>query len=203
MSKCLWSWWKWLRGIKELASPFSCCSVNRECPWKKTQIEKKKKKGNSIDFYKGIFLHVIPARIIVPCTKLPLWWSPIKTHFRRSFSNISLSFWAIFSDFFYIIFTIRNFWNWTLFSFLYGNKKAAFGRCTISLSSLSFPLLSNSFNNVSEFRYLLLFSSTEPRQSSIVLSLFPELNFDFFLNILFIKVLKSPLCQFYTKLATL
>ena len=41
MSKCLWSEWKWYRGLKEIVSPFPCCPVNRECSWKKTQIEKK------------------------------------------------------------------------------------------------------------------------------------------------------------------
>ena len=42
MSKFLWSRWKWQRGVKWIPSPFPCCPVNRECSWKKTQIEKKK-----------------------------------------------------------------------------------------------------------------------------------------------------------------
>ena len=37
MSKCVWSGWKWSRGIKEIASPFPCCPVNHECSWKKSQ----------------------------------------------------------------------------------------------------------------------------------------------------------------------
>ena len=41
MSKCLWSGWKWLRTLKEIASPFPCGPVNRKCSWKKTQIENK------------------------------------------------------------------------------------------------------------------------------------------------------------------
>ena len=40
MSKCLWSGWKWSRGVKEITSLFTCCPVNQECLWKKTQIEK-------------------------------------------------------------------------------------------------------------------------------------------------------------------
>ena len=41
MSKCLWRVWKWQRGVIERTSPFSCCPVNHEWSWKKTQIEKK------------------------------------------------------------------------------------------------------------------------------------------------------------------
>ena len=39
MSKCSWRGWKWCRGVKEIAAPFPCCPVNRECSWKKSQIE--------------------------------------------------------------------------------------------------------------------------------------------------------------------
>ena len=42
-SKCLCSGWKWLRGVKEIASSFPCCPVSHECSSKKTQIEKKRK----------------------------------------------------------------------------------------------------------------------------------------------------------------
>ena len=31
--------WKWLRGIKEIASPLPCCPVNHNCSWQKTQTE--------------------------------------------------------------------------------------------------------------------------------------------------------------------
>ena len=41
MPKCLWSGRKWLKEYKEIASPFTCCPVNREYSWKKSQIEKK------------------------------------------------------------------------------------------------------------------------------------------------------------------
>ena len=41
MSKCLWSGWKWQKRYKEIVSPFTCCPVNREYSWKKSQIEKK------------------------------------------------------------------------------------------------------------------------------------------------------------------
>ena len=37
---CLWSGWKWQRGVKVITSPFPCCPVNCECWWKTTQIEK-------------------------------------------------------------------------------------------------------------------------------------------------------------------
>ena len=40
MPKCPWSGWKWQRGITEIASPFACCTVNLECSWKKTKIQK-------------------------------------------------------------------------------------------------------------------------------------------------------------------
>ena len=46
MPKCLWSGRKWLKEYKEIASPFTCCPVNREYSWKKSQIEKKTKKAN-------------------------------------------------------------------------------------------------------------------------------------------------------------
>ena len=42
MAKCLWSRWKQLKGYKEIASPFTCCPVNREYSWKKSQIKKSK-----------------------------------------------------------------------------------------------------------------------------------------------------------------
>ena len=32
-------WWKWLQGVKEIASSFPCCPMNPDCSWKKTQIE--------------------------------------------------------------------------------------------------------------------------------------------------------------------
>ena len=38
------------RRLQEIASPFLCCSVNRECLWTKMQIEKKKKPGNAEKF---------------------------------------------------------------------------------------------------------------------------------------------------------
>ena len=41
MSKCLWSGWKWLKVVKELACPFPCYPINREYSWKKILIEKK------------------------------------------------------------------------------------------------------------------------------------------------------------------
>ena len=41
MSKCLWSGWKWYKGYKKIASSFTCCPVNREYSWKKSQVEKK------------------------------------------------------------------------------------------------------------------------------------------------------------------
>ena len=41
MSKCLWSGLKWWRGVKEIASPFPCCPVIRECcEWKLRQKNK-------------------------------------------------------------------------------------------------------------------------------------------------------------------
>ena len=42
MSKCLWSRRKWLKRYKEIASPFTCCPMNREYSWKKSQREKEK-----------------------------------------------------------------------------------------------------------------------------------------------------------------
>ena len=67
MGKCPWSGWKWLRGIKEIASPFPCCLVNRECWWKKTKIQKTWTRINEEDwqlccqycFSKGIYLLVL------------------------------------------------------------------------------------------------------------------------------------------------
>ena len=44
MYRCLWSVWKWQKGNKEIASPFTCCPVNREYSWKKSQVEKQKNK---------------------------------------------------------------------------------------------------------------------------------------------------------------
>ena len=41
MSKCLWSDWKWLWGVKEMPSPFPCSLVIHEWLWKETHIEKK------------------------------------------------------------------------------------------------------------------------------------------------------------------
>ena len=41
MSKCLWKGWKWKKGYKEIAFPFTCYFVNREYSWKKSQTEKK------------------------------------------------------------------------------------------------------------------------------------------------------------------
>ena len=44
---------------------------------------------NSIDFYKGIFVHVIPFRIIVPCSDLDnILYSALQT----PFSNFSIKF---------------------------------------------------------------------------------------------------------------
>ena len=43
MSKCLWSVRKWQKEYKEIVSPFTCCLVNREYSWKKSQVEKKKR----------------------------------------------------------------------------------------------------------------------------------------------------------------
>ena len=48
MSKCLLSGWKRWKGYKKIASPFTCCPMNREYSWKKTQIEKKTKKANYV-----------------------------------------------------------------------------------------------------------------------------------------------------------
>ena len=42
MSRCLWSRWKWWRGVKKIPSPFFCCPVNSSYSWKKTLIEKTK-----------------------------------------------------------------------------------------------------------------------------------------------------------------
>ena len=44
-AKHLWSGWKWQQGYKEIASPFTYCSVNREYSWKKSQIGKNKNKN--------------------------------------------------------------------------------------------------------------------------------------------------------------
>ena len=44
MSKCLWKGWRWYKGYKEIVSPFTCCPVNREYSWMKSQIEKKRSK---------------------------------------------------------------------------------------------------------------------------------------------------------------
>ena len=52
MPKCLWSKWKWWRGLKKIVSPFPCCLVNRECLWKKTHIEKKIQKPALPLFFK-------------------------------------------------------------------------------------------------------------------------------------------------------
>ena len=41
MFKCLWNGWKWYRVVKAIASSFPCYPVNRECWWKKTQIERR------------------------------------------------------------------------------------------------------------------------------------------------------------------
>ena len=41
ISKCLWSVWKWWRGVIEITFLYPCCPVNRECLWKKTQTNKK------------------------------------------------------------------------------------------------------------------------------------------------------------------
>ena len=41
MSKSPWSGRKWQRGVKEAASPFPWCPVNRECLWKKYPDRKK------------------------------------------------------------------------------------------------------------------------------------------------------------------
>ena len=49
MSKCLWCDWKRYRRAKEISSPFSCSPVTREYSWKKTCIEKKKKKMMAIN----------------------------------------------------------------------------------------------------------------------------------------------------------
>ena len=60
MSKCLWSGWKWYRGLKEIASPFPCCPVNRKCSKKKTKIEKKKKQtcpGKNIKVHASSICH--------------------------------------------------------------------------------------------------------------------------------------------------
>ena len=46
MSKCLWSGWKWLWGVKEMHFPFPCSPVIREWSWKKTQKEKTKNNNN-------------------------------------------------------------------------------------------------------------------------------------------------------------
>ena len=43
MCQCLWSEWKWRRGVKN-GLPFPWCPANRECLWKKTQIEIKQEK---------------------------------------------------------------------------------------------------------------------------------------------------------------
>ena len=40
--KCPRCGWKWQRGVKQIPTPFPYCPANRECSWKKTQIEKKK-----------------------------------------------------------------------------------------------------------------------------------------------------------------
>ena len=55
MSKCLWSGWKWYRGLREIASLFPYCPMNRECSWKKTQLEKKTvmKIMNSSSYLRG------------------------------------------------------------------------------------------------------------------------------------------------------
>ena len=47
MSKSLGSEWKWYKGYKEIASPNPCYPVNCEYSWKKSQIERQKKKENS------------------------------------------------------------------------------------------------------------------------------------------------------------
>ena len=43
MSRCLWTGSKLKKGNKEIAFPFTCCPVNSEYSWKKSQIEKKEK----------------------------------------------------------------------------------------------------------------------------------------------------------------
>ena len=40
---------------KKWSPPFPCCPVNRQCPWKKTLIEKKKKHGHRKEKIKKIF----------------------------------------------------------------------------------------------------------------------------------------------------
>ena len=40
--KCLWSGWKWYRGVNEIPYYFPYSPVNRECSWKKTQTEKQR-----------------------------------------------------------------------------------------------------------------------------------------------------------------
>ena len=50
--KFLWSGWKLEIGGKEIASRFPWCPVNRECSWKKIQIEKK-----SLVFHRSGIIH--------------------------------------------------------------------------------------------------------------------------------------------------
>ena len=57
MSKCLWKGWRWYKGYKEIVSPFTCCPVNREYSWMKSQIEKKKKQIMVYNLYEQT-LHV-------------------------------------------------------------------------------------------------------------------------------------------------
>ena len=42
---------EWNEWNKRRSPPFPCCPVNRQCPWKKTLIEKKTKKTTVIPFF--------------------------------------------------------------------------------------------------------------------------------------------------------
>ena len=70
MSKCLWSGWNWQKGCKQISSLFTCCPVNHEYSWKKSQVEKKKQ----------IMLYNMQEQI------LSVWWmnSVLNLSWRRS-----------------------------------------------------------------------------------------------------------------------
>ena len=50
MSKFLWSAWRRWRVVRQIPFPFRSSPVNRECSWKKIQIEKKRKEKELFRF---------------------------------------------------------------------------------------------------------------------------------------------------------